>query len=119
MKLSEIKGEKAIEVFADLLEPVSNILSDEEVANAFRNNKSKIEIIKLMLKKHAKDVINAMAIIDGVPVEEYNVNFLTLPSKLMEIFNDEGISELFTLQSQNLTSEPSGSVMENTEENEN
>ena len=119
MKLSEIKGEKAIEVFADLLEPVSNILSDEEVANAFRSDKSKVEIIKTMLKKHAKDVIKAMAIIDGVPVDEYEVNFLTLPSKLMEIFNDEAISELFTSQSQNLTSEHSGSVMENIEEKKN
>ena len=60
-----------------------------------------------------------MAIIDGVPVDEYEVNFLTLPSKLMEIFNDEAISELFTSQSQNLTSEHSGSVMENIEENKN
>ena len=119
MKLSEIKGEKAIEVFADLLEPVSNILSDEEVANAFKNDESKIEIIKKMLKKHSKDVIKAMAIIDGVPVDKYEVNFLTLPSKLMEIFNDEAISELFTSQSQNLTSEHSGSVMENIEEKKN
>ena len=31
MKLSEIKGEKAIEVFADLLEPVGKILMDEEI----------------------------------------------------------------------------------------
>ena len=46
MKLSEIKGERAIEVFADLLEPVSNILSDEEVANAFRMTNQKLKSLK-------------------------------------------------------------------------
>lgn len=101
MKLSEIKGERAIEVFADLLEPVSKILSDEEVVKAFRSNEPKVKIIQKMLKGHSKDVIEAMAILEGVPAEEYEVNFITLPSKLMELFNDEAISQVFTSQSQN------------------
>lgn len=114
MKLSEIKGEKAIEVFADLLEPISNIFADEEVVNAFRNDEPKIKIIQKMLKGHSEDIIKAMAIIDDVPVEKYEIDFLTLPSKLIEFFNDEAVSELFTSQSQNLTPVHSGSVMENT-----
>ena len=97
MKLSEIKGEKAIEVFADLLEPVGKILSDEEVRKLLTDNASKIEIIKTMLKNHSKEVIEMMAIIDDVPVENYEVNFATLPMKLIELFNDEAVGQLFTL----------------------
>lgn len=103
MKLSEIKGEKAIEVFADLLEPVSRILTDREIVDAFQNDEPKINIVKKMLKGHAKEVIEAMAVIDGVPVEEYEkqIDFFTLPSKLIEFFNDEAVTQLFTSQSQN------------------
>lgn len=103
MKLSEIKGEKAIEVFADLLEPVTKIISDEEILQAFKDNEKKLVIIQKMLKKHPKEVIEAMAIIDDTPYEEYSekVDFLTLPSKLMDFFNDEAVAKLFTSQSQN------------------
>lgn len=121
MKLSEIKGEKAIEVFADLLAPVSKILTDEEIVKAFKNEESRVAIIQKMLKKHAKEVIEAMAIIDGTPVEEFKekVDFLTLPTKLMDFFNDEAVSKLFMSQSQKEDVKPFGSATENTEVKEN
>lgn len=119
MKLSELKGEKAIEVLADLLEPVSRIITDDEVVTAVRNGESKITIIQKMLKGHAKDVIEVMAITEGVPVDEYEVNFMTLPSKLIELFNDEVFSQVFTSQGQKEESKLSGSVTENTKEDEN
>lgn len=101
MKLSEIKGEKAIEVFADLLEPVGTILSDEEIAGLIRSEAPRLEIVQKMLKKHAKSVVKMLAIIDDVPVEDYEVNFVTLPSKLIELFNDEAVTQVFQSQSQN------------------
>lgn len=119
MKLSEIKGEKAIEVFADLLEPTSKILSDKEILDSITEKEPQINIIKKMLKKHSKEVIEIMAILDGVPVEKYEVEFLTLPAKLIEIFNDPMVTELFTLQSQDETLTGSGSATETTEANEN
>ena len=96
MKLSEIKGEKAIEVFADLLEPVGKILMDEEIRKMISEEASKMEIIKKMLKKHKKEVIEMMAIIDDVPVKDYEINFVSLPAKLIELFNDEALTQLFT-----------------------
>lgn len=121
MKLSEIKGEKAIEVFADLLEPISKIVADEEVRKSFNSGDSKVEIIKKLLKGHAKEIIEALAILEGQPVEEYSktVDFFALPSKLIEFFNDEAVVQLFTLQGQKKALAPSGSVMENTEESKN
>ena len=97
MKLSEIKGEKAIEVFADLLDPVGKILTDEDIRTLVKDDAPKIEIVQKMLKKHAKEVIKMMAIIDDVPEEEYEVNFVSLPAKLIELFNDEAVTQLFTL----------------------
>lgn len=100
MKLSEIKGEKAIEVFADLLEPVGRIFTDEEIRKSVGDNESQAAIIKKMLKRHSKEVIEMLAIIDDVPVEKYEVNFVTLPAKLIELFNDEAVTQLFQSQSQ-------------------
>lgn len=100
MKLSEIKGEKAIEVFADLLEPVSKILSDEDILNSIKQKESQITIIQKMLKGHSKEIVEMLAILEDVPVAEYQVDFVTLPMKLIEIFNDPAVVELFTLQGQ-------------------
>ena len=97
MKLSEIKGEKAIEVFADLLEPVGKMLTDGEIKGLIEQDAPKVEIVQKLLKNHSKEVIEMMAILDDVPVEEYEVNFVTLPAKLIELFNDEAVTELFTL----------------------
>ena len=101
MKLSEIKGEKAIEVFADLLVPVGSILADEEIRKLINDNASKLEIIRQMLKRHTKEVVEMFAILDGVPVDKYEVSLATIPVKLMELFNDEAITQLFTSQGQN------------------
>ena len=116
MKLSEIKGEKAIEVFGDLLEPVSNILADEKITNSIKQNENKVTIVKKILKNHPKEIINIMAILDDVPVEKYEVNFATLPMKLLDIFNDEMFTDLFTFQGQSEIEERSGSVTEGTTE---
>lgn len=36
MKLSEIRGEKALDVISDLIEPVSEIFADQEFASLIR-----------------------------------------------------------------------------------
>ena len=119
MKLSEIKGERAIEVFADLLEPIGKMILDEEIASLIRSEGNKVQVVKMVLKKHAKEVIEIMAIIDGVPADEYEVDFVTLPAKLIELFNDEALIEVFQSQSQEETSISSGSATENIGESEN
>lgn len=119
MKLSEIKGEKAIEVFADLLEPIGKIVADEEVQKVVSSDKPKVVIIKTLLKKHKKEVIEMMAILDGVPVKKYEVNFITLPLKLVELLNDEELMKVFTLLGQDVALKRFGSATENTEAKEN
>lgn len=100
MKLSDFKGEKAIEVFADLLEPVSEIVKDSEIRNMFeKENVSHIEVIKKLLKGHSKEVIKILAILEDKNPEEYEVNLVTLPKILLEILNDKDFMSLFTWQS--------------------
>lgn len=112
MKLSEIKGEEALDVVAELLDPIASMGMKEEVKKA--NRKNRMEFIKTILKSCKKEIIEILAILDRTPVEEYEVSLATLPGKVMELFSDPAIVELFGLQGQTEQTS-SGSATENTE----
>ena len=114
MKLSEYHGEAALDILADLIEPTGEIMSDKEIGRVFKKNRFKA--IGLAIKNHKKAVMQIMAIMDGVPVEEYKCNVLTLPVKILELLNDPALVQLFTYQGQTGDANSSGSASENTEE---
>lgn len=95
MKLSEYKGEEALDLLADIIEPVAEIASDENVRKV-ADKGNRLEIVKVIIKDHKKSLIEIMAAIDKTPVEEYKVNILTLPIKLLEILNDKDLWGFFT-----------------------
>lgn len=99
MKLSDFKGEEAIEVLADIIEPISNIATDEQVKEAFRAN-SKMKVAQAILRNHPKEIIEVLARLDNKTVEEYEVTLFTLPMKLLEILNDKELTSLFQSQEQ-------------------
>lgn len=115
MKLSEVKGEKALDMLADLIEPIMEIIEDKEVSkilksrhNKDKDEKDKAESTKIILgravsaaiKNHKKAVIAILATLDDIPVDQYECNLLSLPKKMMDIINDPAIFDLFTSQSQ-------------------
>ena len=116
MKLSEIKGEQALDVLADLIDPVSEIVADKEIYSAVKAKVPSLKVAKLAIKAHKKAVISILAILDGADPEQYQPNIFELPKKLMEIINDPMVEELFTSQSQPITGASSGSAMEITED---
>ena len=101
MKLKEIKNEKAIELLADMFDPIMEIASDEKVVSAARSD-NKILMVKVILKEHSNAVFQLMAMSDGVPVEEYECNVVTLPAKLVELFNQPEFEFLFQSQGQKM-----------------
>ena len=111
-KISEYKDEEALDILADLIEPAETIFSDKDVQSA--NSKSMWKAVKVAIKKHKKEVMEIMAILDGVPVEDLHINVLSLPIKVMEVISDKDLVNFFVLQGQNMESTSSGSVMENT-----
>ena len=114
MKLSEYQGEAALDLLADLIELAGEIMSDKEIGDVFKKNRFKA--IGLAIKNHKKAVMQIMATMDGVPVEEYKCNVFTLPVKILELLNDPDIVQLFTYQGQTGDANSSGSASENIEE---
>ena len=114
MRWDELKNEQAIEALADIFDPITEIASDEEIKKAARSD-NKVMTVKLILKNHSKSVLEIMAAFEGVPVEEYECNVLTLPVKLIELFNRPEFTFLFPSQGQKMEETSFGSASENTE----
>lgn len=104
-------NEDALERFADLLEPISEIAADSEVMS---EKGSLAKIAAKAIKRHKQAVIQILAISDGEPVEGYKVNAFTIPFKLVNLMNRPEFKDLFTSQGQKTDEEPSGSAMDDT-----
>lgn len=117
MKLSEYKGEQALDVLADLIEPIAVIMADSEITNLAAAGAPYVKFVRPAIKNHKQEVLTILAILDGEDPKTYaeKVNLLTLPVKLFEILDDPEAARLFqSLEQKNVT--PSGSAMESTED---
>lgn len=119
MKISDIKGEAALDAFADMLDPAMEIMTDPAISAAYKNPETtRAQLVGLIVKGHKKAVITIMAILDGKDPETYadEINIFTVPAKLMEIINDPEMKSLFPLQARQKTSESFGPATVNTQE---
>lgn len=105
-KLSSYRGEEAVEVIANIFEPATYIMADKELREMATQEKGRMRAIKHALKHHKTEVLQIMAVLDEVDIEdekafkEYvnGVNFFTLPKNLLYILNDPDIQSLFISQ---------------------
>lgn len=110
MKLSDVKGERTLEVVADLIGPICNIAQDENAAALFHREKLPkgmpaknflLERVKKsaprLLKDHKSDMVAILAAIEGVTPEEYEagLNLVKLMSDFVDLVTDEAFGALF------------------------
>lgn len=93
-KLSEIKGEEALDVLAEIIEPAAEIFTDENVKKALKSE-SRIKAAKIILKDHKKAILALMAALEETPVEEYKPTLLALPALILGVLNDPELQSLF------------------------
>lgn len=117
MKLSDFKGDEALDVLADLIEPAAKIMADKEVVKIYKSGQPKITLVKRVIKNHKSELIEILATLDKKDPKEYakELTLVTLPIKLLELLNDEDLVAVFQSQGQNMAQTSSGSVMENIE----
>ena len=116
MKLSEIKGDRAVEVIADLIEPIANIASDKECADLFdvkpvkgedkkvTSRKHLVKKVPMLLKSHKRDVIQIIATLDGKSVDD--MNMFSIAAALIGFVKDEALIELFTSAARSVEETP-------------
>lgn len=127
MKLSDIKGDRTLEVIAEIIDPIANIVEDDTASAMFRREKLPDGVtakkfllqrarksLPVLLKGHKADIISILSSIEGVPSEEYAgaLNLVKLLKDCTDLLTDETFSALFiSAQSE----KQSGSAPENTE----
>lgn len=104
MKLSDVKGERTLDVIADLIEPIANIAQDKEVAEMFRRKAVPDGMeardfftqrlrkgMPVLLKGHKGDIIAILATIADQTPEEYaaGINLVKIIEDFTELVCDE------------------------------
>lgn len=113
-KIPEYRDEEALDLLADIMEPAMVIFADPDVRKAFENEHI-IKAARVAIKAHKRQIMEILARLEGVPVEEFHCNVLTLPARLMEILSNQELIGFFTEQAQNPSlSVVSGPATENT-----
>lgn len=111
MRLSNYKGDKALDLLVDLIDPIGEIASDPALIKCLQGQDIK-GAAKLMLKEHRKAVIEVLSTLEGETPEAYmkRVNVMTLPMALIDLMNDPELIELFRYQGREMASSGSGTV---------
>lgn len=112
-KLSDYQGEDAIELWADLLDPMTAILGDPDIAKVLQDSKKPPLLkAKAVLKKYKKEAEAILLRIDPEPLNGLNI-IIRLVSILVEAGQDEEVKAFFGFAGQAETaSESSGSPTE-------
>lgn len=113
MKLSDFKDERAIEVVADLLEPIGRIAANQDNAQARKG--SPLQFAAAMLKNSKKEVMEILAVLSDTKPEDYHCTAASIFKDLLDMLNDPELMQLFGLRSQTKEETASGSAAENTE----
>ena len=105
MKLSELKGERAVEVIADLIAPIANIVDDQKNLQLFRFEKREGETdreaglrdfkekIPNLLKTHKQDVLAILCAVNGANPEDMSLTDIV--EGVVELANDKDFQSLF------------------------
>jgi len=115
-KFSDYKGEDAIELWADLIEPLNVILNNENVRKVIASGESKMSIAKVVLKECKKEAVEILLRIDPEPIDGLNI-IMRLIAVLADIGSNDEIKSFFGFaEAVETENESSGSATENTED---
>ena len=122
MRLSEIYGEDAIDVIAEILEPAATILADAEVKAVIESRKPYIIVAKTILSRQKKAILEVLAVLNRKDPKEFKPSLIELPIMLIHLLEDiaenQELMSLFQSRNPMMGSVSSGSVTENTKETE-
>ena len=106
MKLSEIKGDRVLDVVADIVEPLSRIVADDDLRSAFLKAaqdedqavQAMLATIPMLIKRHKDDAVAILAAINGVEPAEYAANMTlgSLMADVHDLITDDGFTSFLT-----------------------
>lgn len=103
LKILELENEQMMDALAELIDPLNEILTDDELKDIANGGGNALGIIKKILKDHKQSIIAILAVLDDVEPESVKVNILTLLARFGELktlYYTSGIRSLFSSQAQ-------------------
>lgn len=94
MKLSDHQGDEAIEMWADLLEPMTEIFTNEKVREVIQSGKPRFVIAKVILHECKNEAVEILQRIDPEPINGLNL-IVRLMGILAEVGQNEEIKSFF------------------------
>ena len=113
MKLSDYTNEDALDLLADLLDPVSDIMNDKGLQEIALQNGDKIAIAKYVLKNKQKQVVQILARMENKPLSEYKATITEMFAQILDVMNDKVMLDFFAAQARNIKGASSVSALEN------
>lgn len=125
MKLSDIKGDRVLDVIADIIDPIANMVQDRDVAAMFERKavpegmdardffaERMRKGMPVLLKGHKADIIAIMAAIEGVTPEQYaaSLDFPKLLTDAMELVTDDAFFDFLSSSGTGKDADAPGSV---------
>ena len=97
MKLSDYHGEKALDLLAEIVEPMAEIFADPEISDLMKSGGARIKWVKPIIKNHKDAIIAILAAIEGQTPDEYadKITVMTLPVKFLNLINDKEMQSVF------------------------
>lgn len=111
MKLSDIRGDRVLDVIADIIDPIANIAQDKDVAAMFERKAVPDGMeardffaqrmrrgLPILLRGHKADIIAIMAAIEGVTPEQYaaSLDLAKLFTDVMELMADDALLDFLS-----------------------
>lgn len=85
MNFSDIRGTDALDLLVDIIDPASNIMSDDDFKKMVRSGAPRLEIAKTLIKSHKQDVLAILAAADHTPVKKYNPSLTQIIKKRLKL----------------------------------
>ena len=112
-KLSDFKGEKGIEIAADVLEVIFDILSNKKNMEQ-KSEENPIKMFSSFMKNSPKSMKKIFAILSEIDPSEYDCDGAEAMTNMLLLANDPVLLGLFISPGQSAEEESSGSGSENT-----
>lgn len=117
MKIADYKDDAALDLVADLIEPIGRICANPKFSMDMGKGLLLLAV-KDALKSNKKDVVEVLARVEGVEPEEYHCTVVSLFTGLLSLLSNPELLGFFGLQVQSKDAPGSGLATESTEAGE-
>lgn len=110
MNLSQYENEDALDLLADMMEPMGIIMGDQTFVKKWQSGKPIMYALSYAMKAHKEAIIQLIAAIHREDPKKYRFTIPSLLQDLTELVSDPVFQTFFPMQGQTDSSTTSGSA---------